>query len=384
MAIDSNAAAFVLGRAGRTKKKIARVCGCDLDLDDRTGEMKIYGSKKKREKAKTYIQYVSQQRLGPVCVDLPKPRDDLTVVDVPKKCIGFVMGKGGTTLRSFEDEFGTLVFFATVREPNGGERRDQLCVFGSLKARRGTELKVMSIVERKEPNYFTKDGKLRSFRRIMGDTDDDGWTIDTRRLSEEDFSYALGSKGSTRHKLAIASGCIIEYVGRVACMAGYKEERGRAKKYLEWVIEQRSRRMSVTAENHYDCLVVKVPAMSVGFITGNQGEGLRRIEKDSGGFVFFNADPNRHSGHHKNLDLLVFAGKGRCRETAKRLILDKIERHKRLQARNSRRRRSNNERRFSGRKRSRSPFRSRRGRSRSSSTDGYRRRSKYGSSRKRS
>ena len=32
--------------------------------------------------------------------------------------------------------------------------------------------------------------------------------------------YALGSKGSTRRKLATAAGCIIEYVGRLACICG--------------------------------------------------------------------------------------------------------------------------------------------------------------------
>ena len=36
-------------------------------------------------------------------------------------------------------------------------------------------------------------------------------------LTGENFSYALGSKGSTRRKLAAASGCIIEYVGKLAC-----------------------------------------------------------------------------------------------------------------------------------------------------------------------
>lgn len=36
-------------------------------------------------------------------------------------------------------------------------------------------------------------------------------------LTGENFSYALGAKGSTRRKLAAASGCIIEYVGKLAC-----------------------------------------------------------------------------------------------------------------------------------------------------------------------
>jgi hypothetical protein len=38
-------------------------------------------------------------------------------------------------------------------------------------------------------------------------------------LTGDNFSYALGAKGSTRRKLAAASGCIIEYVGKLACFA---------------------------------------------------------------------------------------------------------------------------------------------------------------------
>jgi hypothetical protein len=37
------------------------------------------------------------------------------VVDVPEDCVGFVMGRGGNTLRSMEEEWGSLMFFAQVR-----------------------------------------------------------------------------------------------------------------------------------------------------------------------------------------------------------------------------------------------------------------------------
>ncbi len=102
------------------------------------------GDDKQRARARDYVQYVTQQRIGPVHIDLTSgSRDDLvnflpppptpdsppllqecaclrpshcghrqTVVDVPEDCVGFVMGRGGNTLRSMEEEWGSLMFFA--------------------------------------------------------------------------------------------------------------------------------------------------------------------------------------------------------------------------------------------------------------------------------
>ena len=58
---------------------------------------------------------MTQQRVGPVHITLEGTgRSDLTVVDVPEDCVGFCMGRGGATLRSMEEEWGTLMFFAQV------------------------------------------------------------------------------------------------------------------------------------------------------------------------------------------------------------------------------------------------------------------------------
>ena len=85
---------------------------------------------------------MTQQRVGPVTIDLREgDRDDLTIVEVPESCVGFVMGKQGATLRSMEEEWGTLMFFAQVMEHDVDEQ-ERLCIFGTLKARRGAELKV--------------------------------------------------------------------------------------------------------------------------------------------------------------------------------------------------------------------------------------------------
>ena len=49
-----------------------------------------------------------------------------------------------------------------------------------------------------------------------------------------------GQRGSTRKKLARASGAILEYVGRIAFVAGTLPERMRAKQYLQWLCMQRT------------------------------------------------------------------------------------------------------------------------------------------------
>lgn len=56
------------------------------------------------------------QRVGAVTIDFSDPRPDLSVVEVPEDCVGYVMGKQGTTLRGMEDEWGTLMFFAKARQ----------------------------------------------------------------------------------------------------------------------------------------------------------------------------------------------------------------------------------------------------------------------------
>ena len=87
------------------------------------------------------MQYVTQQRVGPVHIDLEKKeRSDLTVVDVPEDCVGFVMGKNGNTLRSMEEE-GLAHVLAQVKEV-GQDEVEKLCIFGDIRSRRGAELKV--------------------------------------------------------------------------------------------------------------------------------------------------------------------------------------------------------------------------------------------------
>ena len=135
-----------------------------------TEQLSFRGEEKNVEKAKDYVNWVRAQRVGPVKIDLNQPRDDLTVMNVPDDCVGFVMGRSGATLRSLEEEWGTLMFFA--RTDDRSQRSDEkLCIFGGLRARRGAELKVMSAVEHKHPGYCVNSrGELREIERLSRDT----------------------------------------------------------------------------------------------------------------------------------------------------------------------------------------------------------------------
>jgi predicted PilT family ATPase len=170
-----------------------------MDLDERRGTIEIRGTPAQRQKARDYVNFVDMQRRGSVEVDAAT-RNDITVVAVPEDCCGFVMGRGGNTLRSMEEEWGTLMCFAKVDD------REQLCIFGNFPNRRGAELKVMSALEHKKPGHCVDREELLFTKRVVNDVDDEGWAVDTKMLHDDDFSYALGAKGSTRRKLAKASG----------------------------------------------------------------------------------------------------------------------------------------------------------------------------------
>ena len=265
------------------------------------------------------------QRVGPVTIDFDTPRDDLSVVDVPEDCVGYVMGRQGTALRGMEEEWGTLMFFAKVAGSGEGRGTERLAIFGTRRARRGAELKVMSAVEHKHPGYFiSSDGKLRKELRQPGDDEDDGWSYDCMPLTSDEFSYALGSMGSTRKKLARAAECIIEYVGMVAICAGYKDERRRAKDYLSWLLEQRRGVVHITARGRDDLTIVEVPREAVGFLTGHKGESLRAIEMQSGTFCFADGEKGRDNTAGAFENLLIFGANPEGRKHAKRIVQEKI------------------------------------------------------------
>jgi len=118
--ISNDDAAFILGKSGRTKEKIARVSGAELDLFEQSLTLEIRGSEAERRRAKKYVECVMAQRVGPVTIDDDSEDDDLTVIQVPTEAVGFVTGSQGNFLRQVEEEWGTLMFFADFRGRGSG------------------------------------------------------------------------------------------------------------------------------------------------------------------------------------------------------------------------------------------------------------------------
>merc|ERR1719198_2282966 len=112
--ITDDDAAFVLGKGGKTKMKIARVSECEIELFERDLILEFRGSKLQRRKAKKYAEGVMAQRTGPVTITQDYDDGDLTMLEVPQEAVGFVTGRAGNFLRSIEEQWCTLMFFCEI------------------------------------------------------------------------------------------------------------------------------------------------------------------------------------------------------------------------------------------------------------------------------
>merc|ERR1719440_143954 len=177
------------------------------------------------------------------------------------------------------------MFFMSKGKGSGGKGwGEQLIIFGPEKGRRGAELKVMSTVDAKAPGQYTK-GIRDKFSKERG--------FDTDRMifKDDELSYALGKEGSTRKKLEGASHAILEYVGHVAFIGGTLKERKRCKQFISWLLQQRRGSVTVADVSHRDdATEMHIPDNCKGWVTGNRGSELRRMEQETGTYMFMAAD----------------------------------------------------------------------------------------------
>lgn len=326
MQLSSDDVAFVLGRNGTTKRKIARVAQCELELDS-SGRLEMRGPAEARERAREYVEYVLAQRVGAVYMDLKTKRGDMSLMEVPTECIGYVTGKNGVALRSHEDEFGTLMFF--VRDVSQKAKDDEvrgvgihdktLAIFGSRRDRAGAMLKVMSAIEHKLPNHYTIAGaRLRPevldhlLELFTGDGAD--FQVKEDEIVESEFSYALGRNGTTRKKLAAAAHCVLQYIGRCVVFAGTEREVRLGNDYLRWLMEQRTGAPHVAPSLRDDCTPLDLPSRVIGFVTGPHGATLREIEAATNTFIFTDGDKSERAKDQELL--LIFSADAGARRVA--------------------------------------------------------------------
>lgn len=325
--ITDDDAAFILGKGGKTKEKIARVSEAEIELFERDLILEIRGSKLQRRRAKKYSEGVMAQRTGPVVVKDDYDDGDLTMLMVPQEAVGFVTGRAGNFLRSIEEEWGTLMFFCEV-DGSGGRRSktyEKLAIFGSVRGRRGAELKVLSAVETKVPGYYAsvKDEVLD---RDRGKDETGSWGTDTTTFQDDELSYALGKQGGTRKKLEKSSGAIVQYVGHIALFSGTKAMRRRAKEYMKWLFDQLEGPVYVEGwEEREDVTVVEVPSDCIGYVTGNRRAALGAMEEEWGTLMFFMTKPGcKGKGRGFGEQLAIF-GARRGRRGAELKVMSFVE-----------------------------------------------------------
>lgn len=126
---DEGAVAYLLGRNGTTKQRLANFSGARLEIDPRAdggGTVEIIGSDDERRLARICIDITLQQRNnGKVKVDLEGLRalGEITHFDVDQSAVGFVLGAKGATLRQFEKMYRTFMFFDNDTVVEGGKKR---------------------------------------------------------------------------------------------------------------------------------------------------------------------------------------------------------------------------------------------------------------------
>ena len=125
LSIDPEDAAFILGKGGSTKKKVARAAGVKLELDssamDAAAANNANGgdagansapspshalyikdkSEAKRRRAREYVGFVLQQRRGKIEVDFPSDGRAFCAAELFSKCPGVFFSQ---TVHAYELE----------------------------------------------------------------------------------------------------------------------------------------------------------------------------------------------------------------------------------------------------------------------------------------
>ena len=213
------------------------------------------------------------------------PLPDFTVMEVPSN---FYSGSNNvhSLLKLIEDDYSVQCGFVQYGGPLDNS---YVVIVGQLRPRRAAELKIMATIENKQRGFYSqrlvRDGAKVCDRNWLVATED--FDTDTWLIPERDLSFALGIKGSIRKKLAVASACILEYVGEVAYLSGTLPERTRGRDYLRWVLQQLEGEVLVgDYSRRIDISSLILSKRAAGFVNGNRGKVLRTIEELTGTFCF--------------------------------------------------------------------------------------------------
>mmetsp|Transcript_133432 Transcript_133432/g.285328 ORF Transcript_133432/g.285328 Transcript_133432/m.285328 type:complete len:938 (-) Transcript_133432:57-2870(-) len=356
MVIKEEDYSYALGRSGATRKKLSRASNCIVEYVGRVAY--FCGNKKERARAKEYLTWLLQQRVGEQVNVLHKGRDDATMVLVPNQCMAFVTGYKGQALRSIEEETSTFCF-VDQGSVDAADFQVPLSIFGRDDDRRSAEGLIWERIAQKiddpvtESSYGhgggkrggkSKGGKGEGKGKGKGkgkERDTENWQStreegpevrpvrkegdnDFMTITTEDVSFLTGASRKMLKKIAAASGTFLEMQHQKLEIVGAKDDREKAKKYVQLVLAQRVR--AVTMEDvagHEDLTIIEVPAVAVSFVTGRQGSFLRLVEEEFGTMLFF-FDYNK-ANQRDQVEKLAIFGPLRERRGAELKVLSAIE-----------------------------------------------------------
>jgi len=186
MSLESQAIAYLLGRNGATKQRLANFSGCRLEIDPNkdgsTGKIEIIGTPDERKLARLCIDITLQQRNnGKVSISEKDLLADgnVTTLDVDTDAVGFVLGAKGATLRQFETQFQTFMFFDNDCLPGTNQKR--LYILGTKESRNRALAECQNAVEYKMSGK--SGGQVSSWRDRGGPRYDQGYTRRSRSRS---------------------------------------------------------------------------------------------------------------------------------------------------------------------------------------------------------
>jgi hypothetical protein len=177
MSLESQCIAYLLGRNGATKQRLAKFSGCRLEIDpsrdDNTGKIEIIGTSPERKLARLCIDITLQQRNNgkiEISEEELMANGNVSTFDVDKSAVGFVLGAKGQTLRQFETQHRTFMFFDNDCLP--GTTKKRLYILGTDENRKGALAECENAVEYKMSGKSTQ---VSSWRDRGGPRYDEGY-----------------------------------------------------------------------------------------------------------------------------------------------------------------------------------------------------------------
>lgn len=285
---------------------LSRASGAALSVEH--GRVSAYGDEEAQERASYFALIITRQR------EVDFERQDIDLCRVPRGSVPYLLGKGGATLRSLEQDSGCVMLFARC---HSGQ---VLCVLSwSALARIRAELAVWAAVDRFSPGAANASYLLRPRPGRYGVEPYDNATL------RSDIALIFGSRGATRDKIAKAAACVIQIIGQRCFLAGDDQSRNRGACYLDaFFLQQRSSCHSAVFSLPPDADILGITPDAAAVATADHAAILRQVENATATYCLILPLPKARGQYRHLRDVLVLSHSASNRRQALRLLESRL------------------------------------------------------------